>query len=149
MAVIIGTNSYGDEAGLQDYADARGVTISGDKTQLLIKAMDWVEIQCYRFRKYEDDQALQFPRDQTFYDVDIGAVPPEVITTQYVAALLIDSGENLNPVIERAVKEEEVFQAVRVEYQDNSAEKSQYPQLTLLLKRWMSGGSGSFEVIRG
>lgn len=149
MAVVIGTNSYGDEAGLQAYADARGVTILGDKTQLLIGAMDYLEIQSYKYRKYDYDQALQFPRSQTTYDVDLGTVPPEVITAQYVAALLIDSGEELNAVVERSTKMEEVFQAVSVEYMDNAAETNYYPQLTKLLARWLAGGSGTFTVSRG
>lgn len=148
MAVVVGTNSYGDETGLQAYADARGVTISGDLTQLLIGAMDWLEIQAYKYFKYSSDQVLQFPRSTTTYDVDAGTVPPEVIVAQYVAALLIDGGEDLNPTVERAVKEEEVFQAVRTEYMDTASETTRYPQLTSLLRRWLASTGGSFEVIR-
>lgn len=148
MPVIVGTDSYGDETGLQAYADARGITIIGNLTVLLIKAMDWIEIQSYKYQKYESDQALQFPRSTTMYDVDLGTVPPEVIRAQYVAALLIDSGENLNPVVKRSVKRIEVYQGVKKEFMDNAEETSSYPQLTRLLYRWLTGGYGSFEVSR-
>lgn len=148
MAVVIGTNSYGDETGLQAYADDRGITITGDLTQLLIKAMDWVEIQSYKWQKYDAGQSLQFPRSSTYYDVDAGTVPPEVITAQYVAALLVDSGEDLNPVVGRAKKMTDVYQAVKTEFMDNANETSMYPQLTQLLSRWLLSSGGSFTVTR-
>lgn len=150
MSIIVGTNSYVDQTYLLEYATDRGITIIESNTAiLLIKAMDWVEIQTYKYQKYQSDQALQFPRSVTTYDVTLGTVPPEVLTAQCVAALLIDGGEDLTPVVERAVRREEVFQATKVEYMDTADETNRYPQLTQLLSRWLDGGTGSFEVRRG
>lgn len=140
MAVIVGTNSYGDEAGLAAYAAARGVTITGDQTVLLIKAMDWLEIQPFTSEKYAWDQALQFPRLYTFYDVVAGVVPPEIIIAQYAAALLIDSGEDLNPVVGREKKSVGAGRnAITVEYMDNASSTSTYPQLTKIIARHLGG----------
>lgn len=150
MAVTIGTDSYGDEAGLEAYATKRGVTIVGDKSVLLIKAMDWLESLDFLGVKYIYTQALQFPRLPTPYDVDAGTVPPEVINAQYAAALLIDSGEDLNPVIEPAIKRENYGRtAVEIEYQDNASPINSYPQLTRLLKRHLANTGGQFRVTRG
>lgn len=149
MSIIVGTNSYVNQTYLLQYAVDRGITIVEPNVAiLLIKSMDWIEVQTYKYQKYESDQALQFPRSVTTYDVPLGTVPSEVLTTQCVAALLIDSGEDLNPIVERAVKREEVFQATKVEYMETADEVNRYPQLTQLLSRWLDGGSGSFEVRR-
>jgi len=148
MAVVVGTNSYGDEAGLLAYATARGTTITGDQTELLIKTMDWLEIQVYNGRKYEEFQALEFPRSPTLYGEVAGVVPDDVVTAQYVGALLIDSGETLNPVIGRETKMEKV-DVIEVEYMDGAASKTLYPQLTGLLRPFLGSSGSSFTVKRG
>lgn len=149
MSIVVGTNSYVNQTYLLEYAADRGITIVESNVEiLLIKAMDWIEVQQYKYQKYDSTQTLQFPRSVTTYDVTLGTVPSEVLTTQCVAALLIDSGEDLNPIVERAVKREEVFQATKVEYMETADETNRYPQLTRLLSRWLDGGSGSFEVRR-
>ncbi len=148
MSVTVDTDSYGDESGLNSYADARGVTISGDETELLIAAMDWLEVQVFHSYKYEEDQALEFPRALNLYGDTSGSVPDNIITAQYVAALLIDSGESLNPTIDRAVKREKV-DVIEVEYMDNANSAKTYPQLTSLLRKYLSVYGGSFVVSRG
>lgn len=140
MAVTIGTDSYGDEAGLQAYADARGVTVAGDKTQLLYKAMDWLEIQPYLGVKYNYSQPLQHPRTPTLYDVTAGTVDPDIIKAQYVAALLIDAGQDLNPVVKPARKRVGAGRnAIEVEYQPYANDRNTYPELQSLLRRHLAG----------
>lgn len=150
MAVTVGTDSYGDETGLQDYADARGVTIAGDLTQLLIKAMDYIESRQYTGNRYDltTPQPLEFPRDWTPLYVPLGTVPQDVITAQYVAALLIDSGEDLQPVVGRALKRQRVEGAVEREWMDNASETKRYPQLSALLGQFMASSGTSFAVVR-
>jgi hypothetical protein len=136
MAIVVGTNSYVTEAELQAYADERGITIAGTLSQLLIKAMDWMEIQKYKGQKYSESQALEFPRNFTRYDVDSGDVPPDVKEAQYVAALYVDGGNELNPAVGRATKKEKV-DVVEVEYMDNASSTTTYPRLYDILRFWL------------
>ena len=51
------------EAELTTYASDRGITIATvDKTTLLIKAMDYIEVQLFKGVKTVSTQALQFSR---------------------------------------------------------------------------------------
>ncbi len=147
MAVTVGADSYGDESGLGAYATARGVTISGHETELLIKAMDWLEIQSFKSCKLVETQSLQFPRYEYNYGDTYGEVPGNIVTAQYVVALLIDSGEDMNASVGRAIKRERV-DVLEVEYMDNASSTTMYPQLDLLLKDYLSGFGGTFEVKR-
>ncbi len=146
MAVTVGTDSYGDETGLNAYADAREIELSGDETVLLLKAMDWFEIQLYFSIKYSESQALQFPRLETRYGDTSGEVPANIIKAQYVAAVLIDTGNNLNPVQARLTKREKV-DIVEIEYLDGSVAAT-YPELEALLRNYLVTKSGLAVVTR-
>lgn len=141
MAVVVGTNSYATEAELAAYALARGITIAGVQTTLLIKAMDWLEVQPFFYDKTEDTQALEHPRNEET------TVPARIKQAQIVAALLIDGGASLLGAVDRAVKSEKVG-SLAVEYMDGASESARYPELTALLRGFV-GGSGGFTVSRG
>ena len=138
MAIVVGTNSYVTEAELTAYATARGVTISGDTEQLLIKAMDYIEAQIYKGDKYDTDtnQPLEFPRTPTDQETAT-TVPPKIETAQIVAALLIDSGEELFSTVDRAVKREKI-DVIEVEYMDGASETKRYRQLDILLSPYLA-----------
>jgi len=149
--IVVGTNSYGTEAGLATYAADRGVTISGTASELLIQAMDDLELRSYKGYKWNREQALSQPR--TWYDYDNGDEPGEVpdafIEAQYINALLIDAGNTLNAPIERAVKREKV-DVIEVEYQETAAPQTIFPKVNLLLAKYLRSSSGmSFEVRNG
>lgn len=149
MATItVGTNSYVTEAELTTYATDRGVTIAAaDKSVLLIKAMDFLEVQRWTGYKTVSTQALQWPRvlcaSNAFgypYGYDYGTylfipceydsttVPNEIKSAQMIAALLIDGGEDIQPTVARAVKREKV-DVIEVEYMDNALATSYYSKL--------------------
>ena len=160
MAIVVNTNSYVTEAELTEYATARGVTISGDTAVLLIKAMDYIEVNQYIGVKTVPSQALQFPRlicggygyqdnyyprnfsynnGSWFYngcEYDSTTVPDDIKKAQIVAALLIDSGEDLQATTTQAIKREKVS-SLEVEYQDNSTATKSYPQLNALLRPFL------------
>ena len=146
-SIIVGTNSYVTEAELTIYATDRGVTIAGDTAQLLIKAMDWLEIQPFSGSKYDYDQDLQFPRYP--YSPQLpNVVPDNIEKAQIVAALEIDSGADLLATIDRAVKREKV-DVIEVEYQENASEVARYPELDMLIAEFLTSTGGSFGVVRG
>jgi len=101
---VVGANSYVTEAELTAYAVARGITISGDPEELLIRAMDYLENQEFIGTKYQHDQALQWPRayviiDKFYFDVD--EIPPLLKDSQCEIALAIDNGEDPLADVER------------------------------------------------
>ncbi len=152
MATIeVGTNSYGTEAGLQTYADDRGITISeSDLSILLTKAMDNLESRSYKGDKYDREQALAQPR--TWYDYtngdEAGVVPDAFVDAQYMNALLIDSGEVLNAPIKRAVKKEKV-DVLETEYQDNASSQTIYQSVDSLISKYLISSGSSFRVSNG
>jgi hypothetical protein len=140
--IVVGENSYVTEAELTTYADDRGETISGDTSVLLIKAMDYIEMQSYKGLLYVDGQDLVFPR--TFYNwdtEDAGEVPPKVKEAQLVSALLIDQGADLTPSFGRAVKREKV-DVIEREFMDNAQTVTTYPQITRLLAYYLDNAGG-------
>lgn len=143
MALVVGTDTYVTEAELTAYATARGITIlASNKEIILLKAMDYIEIQSYWGTKTDPDQELEFPRNGETI------VPEKIKTAQIVTALLIDSGENMFPTPEQAIKREKI-DIIEIEYQDFTNSLKNYPQLNKLLTPFLSSSGGSFVVSRG
>ena len=142
MALVVGTNTYVTVAELTAYALARAITIVNDEETLLIKAMDYIEIQSYWGTKTDEDQDLEFPRNGDT------VVPEKIKTAQIITALLIDSGEDMFPISEQAVKREKV-DIIEIEYQNFTNSIKNYPQLNKLLTPFLSSSGGSFVVSRG
>lgn len=143
MALVVGTDTYVTEADLTAYATARGITIlASNKEIILLKAMDYIEVQSYWGAKTDPDQELEFPRNGDT------VVPEKIKTAQIVTALLIDSGEDMFPTSEQAVKREKV-DIIEIEYQDFTNSLKNYPQLNKLLVPFLSSSGGSFTVSRG
>ena len=159
MTVIVGTDSYATEAELLAYATARGITISGDQSQLLIKAMDWLESNMFDGAKRDYTQTLKWPRYSSSnygdfndpwieYPLDSNNVPLNIKNAQIAAALIYDAGGDPIGAISRTVKREKV-DVLEVEYSDNAAAVTLYPILTSLLAPFMSSNGTSFKVSRG
>lgn len=146
MALIVGTNSYVTSATIVSYATERGITISGDVDELGLKAMDYIEAQIYKGDKYDTDtnQPLEFPRVPTDQELAT-TVPPKIETAQIVAALLIDSGEDLFSTVDRAVKREKI-DVLEVEYMPGASETKRYRQLDILLAPYLANSGNNFTV---
>lgn len=145
MATItVGTNSYVTEAELTTYATDRGITLAGSPDVLLIKAMDWLEVQPFSGSKADPDQDLQFPRNGET------TVPQAIKNAQMVAAILIDSGEDLMMPQGQRVLSESVAGAVSVSYSDTGRQSTYYPQLSALLRPYLGNdGGNTFSIARG
>ena len=136
------TVGYVTEDELEAYATARGITISGNKAVLLQKALDWLELQPFSGVKYDEDQDLEFPRD------DDDEVPDKIKTAQMVCALIYDSGGDPLAAISKKVIREKV-DVLEVQYSESSSSNDLYPQLSLLLAPYLTGGGSGFNVVRG
>ena len=136
------TVGYVSEDELTAYATARGITISGNKAVLLQKALDWLELQPFSGEKYDEDQELEFPRD------DDDEVPDKIKTAQMVCALIYDAGGDPLAAISKKVIREKV-DVLEVQYSESSSSNDLYPQLSLLLAPYLTGGGSGFNVVRG
>ena len=161
MAIIVGTNSYVTEAELTAYATDRGVTIvAADKAVLLIKAMDYIETRMFIGTKTVYNQPLQWPRilcGSTLYsqyplnynsvpcEYDSATVPTQIKNAQMIAALLIDSGYDLQSTLSQAVKREKV-DVIEVEYQDNTTSSEQFRSLNDILRPFLQSGMRAVRV---
>jgi len=131
--------SYATTTELTDYATARGITIVGDAIVLLTKALDYVDSQNYKGSKTSYLQPYAFPRIMDVsldFNPDVNAVPTNIKTAQIVAALLIDSGEDLQANQTQSVKREKV-DVIEVEYQDGTTTKTRYTSLDALLRPYL------------
>ena len=107
------TVGYVSEDELLAYAEARGITISGNTAVLLQKALDWLELQPFSGVKYDEDQELEFPRD------DDDEVPDKIKTAQMVCALIYDAGGDPLAAISKKVIRETV-DVLEVQYSESS-----------------------------
>jgi hypothetical protein len=155
MPVTVGTNSYASESELTAYATDRGVTIAGDKTVMLIKAMDWLENHNFVGAKEINSQPLKWPRyntglsDDVLYDAN--DVPVDIKQAQMACALIYDKGGDPLATIGRAKKRIKV-DVIETEYDDKAVVNPIYPVLNLLIAQFINqsqSGGTSFAVNRG
>lgn len=153
-SIVSGANSYVSEAELTAYATARGLTLTSGAEQLLISAMDWVEVQSFKGTKSTSGQPLQWPRESVYIDgylIASDEIPQDLKLLQMRLAADIDAGSDPNGVSSQNVKQETVFGAVSVTYQDGSGVSNVSKQTTALLSKLTVGGGGvnQFSVMRG
>lgn len=152
-SIVTGANSYTTTTELTDFATARGITISGDPEQLLLKAMDYLETLSFIGLKKTRDQPLQWPRSGVWidaYDFPDDEIPQELKNGQIEIALAEDAGNGPLQVIEPGIKREK-FDVFETEYQDNVGTNNIDPAIGRALHKLLVGGSAggtSFRVVR-
>ena len=140
--------SYASEAELAAYALARGITVTGTDTELLITAMDYIESHNFIGYKYSSTQALLWPRDNVYIDgyyIDRDEIPTLLKEAHIESALSIDGGVNPLADIGRAVKSEKV-DVIEVEYMDNASESTYISSINAKLDKLIKSRTGSFRV---
>jgi len=106
------SNTYASVSQLTTYAADRNITLTGtygDETEVLYKAMDFLEALPFIGYKYTDAQALQWPRYGVVidtYDVLTTEIPQQLITAQLAIAIAIDQG--FDPLARYARTQEQV-----------------------------------------
>lgn len=147
MATITkGVNSYVTVAEAEAYQADRGYTFTGDVSIMLIKAMDYLNLQDWAGTKTDEDQDLDFPRNG---DTE---VPVKIEQAQIIIATYADQGVDLLAPVGRAVKRKKI-DVLETEYMDNASATTTYPEINALLGGYLAtntlGGSNSFEVYKG
>lgn len=122
-SIVTGANSYVSAADLAAYAAARGVTLTGTDSVLLLKAMDYLESFDARFKgkRITRDQPLSWPRDGAViegWEWGSTEIPRQVINAQLTLCIEIDGGSDpLNPpAADLPVVRQRVEGAVDVSY---------------------------------
>jgi len=94
--VVAGANSYVTESALIAYALDRGIALNIEASQLLIRAMDWIEVQKYKGDQVTTDQVLQWPRanvaDKIYSVIYSDVIPAQLKAQQMYVATGIDQG---------------------------------------------------------
>lgn len=151
MALVIQTNdglnnanSYASVVELNNYADTRGITLTGNAEQLLLIAMDTIESKRYKGEQFKADQSTKWPR------MGLG-VPRDIKTAQIMLAVAADTALPVTDTPTAQVKSEAV-DVIKVEYFEGG--NSQSALLTMvddLLKPYLAGLSMgvNFKVFRG
>ncbi len=136
-------NSYVSVAELEAYAADRGITIAGDGSELLIKAMDWLLIKAFSGTMLLATQPLHFPTKQS-------GVPNNIKIAEMVAALETDAGSDLLAPLQPRVIQQTVFGAVSRTFSDKGNQATVFTQLNALIAPFLSSGGGfGFVVSRG
>lgn len=141
-SIVTSANSYVTTTELSNYASDRNVTISGDASELLIQAMDYIESLDFIGIKYTNDQSLQWPRTDVIIDgyyQDLDYIPTQLKNGQMAAALAIDAGNGPLIDLPRSVKRQRVGE-LEVEYMDGSASTIVVRTINSQLRKLLRGG---------
>ena len=133
------------------YAAARGITISGDVSSMLLQGMTYLQTLDYIGLKNTKEQALQWPRLNAYIDsfvITTTEIPQLLKDLQAEVTIAIDAGNDPLATVERAVKKEKI-DVIEIEYQDNAAPFAYNLRIKSLERKLVtsSGGSG-FTVMR-
>jgi hypothetical protein len=151
-SIVTDANSYITELELTTYATARGITLVGNTEQLIIKAMDYIEILDFAGTKTLKAQSLQWPRLNVLVDgfsIGVDEIPKELITGVIKTCLKIDEGFEMLPDFEQAIKREKVDGAVEVEYQDGTSAEPYYSEINTALSKLLDSDSYGFQFSVG
>lgn len=154
--IVTGANSYVSEADFSAYLSSRGKTFgssNGSKEQVLIKSMDYIEIQEFIGTKLTKAQSLQWPRAGAVIDgfvIEQDEIPEDLKYAQLDTALSIDEGNNPLDPLDRETKREKVGD-IEVEYSDGASDDVELRSVDSRLKKLVSGGAGSgyVRIVRG
>jgi len=137
--LVSGANSYITLAEFKAWADDRGITYGNDSllSQQLYRATDYFETLRFRGLKADENQTMQWPRDQVLIDgyaVDSNEIPSEVKLSIYeLIKIEIDGDSKLAPS-EREVTSEQI-DSIKITYKDNAGMKRSTPALERALRK--------------
>lgn len=145
---VASSNTYVTAAELDTYADERGKTISGTQADLLIQAMDYLEVQPFKGFRKTNTQSLSWPRTDVYIDGWLQAsntIPQELKDAQAEIAIAIDEGYSPFARIDRKTKREKVG-SLEVEYSDSAANNPQVQTIWLKLQKVINSNYGVIRV---
>lgn len=110
-ANVTNSNTYISITELIAYSIARGVTLTTDAEQLIIKSMDYVDSLSFIGFKANEDQSLQWPRSGVEIDgyiVDSDEIPQLLKDSLMVTCLELEAGNDQLSTIDRETSSESI-----------------------------------------
>jgi hypothetical protein len=151
-SIVAGANSYVSLSFADTFHTDRGNTAwTGNneaKQAALIKATDYIE-QVYNGRwkgiLVDDAQALSWPRYGAGPETD--EIPTALKQAVCILALESIGGDELNPVLDRAIKREKVG-PLETEFMDGTTRGKTRPAISGLLRSYVTGSAINGTVVR-
>jgi hypothetical protein len=134
-ALVSGANSYVTVANFSDWAASRGVTHTVDDNEIeqkILRAMDYFESLRFLGVKRDENQSLQWPREQVYidgYSVDSDEIPTQVKNALYELVKAEFDGDSYMSPQERQVTSEKIGD-ISVTYKDNAGMRKRTPAFT-------------------
>lgn len=137
--LVSGADSYVTLAEFKAWADKRGVTYGTDDavTQQIYRAMDYIESLNFIGEKSDENQALQWPRDQVVIDgyyIDSDEMPSELKVAVYESIKAEIDGDSRMTASDRRTISEKVGD-LQVTYANNADVKRSIPAVTRALRK--------------
>ena len=137
--LVSGADSYVTLAEFKAWADKRGVTYGTDEvvTQQVYRAMDYIESLNFIGEKSDENQALQWPRDQVVIDgyyIDSDEMPNELKVAVYESIKAEIDGDSRMTASDRRTISEKVGE-LQVTYANNADVKRSIPAVTKALRK--------------
>jgi len=137
--LVSGADSYVTLAEFKAWADKRGVTYGTDEvvTQQIYRAMDYIESLNFIGEKSDENQALQWPRDQVVIDgyyIDSDEMPNELKVAVYESIKAELDGDSRMTASDRRTISEKVGE-LQVTYANNADVKRSIPAVTKALRK--------------
>mgnify|MGYP000417857651 CR=1 FL=1 len=137
--LVSGADSYVTLAEFKAWADKRGVTYGTDSavTQQIYRAMDYIESLNFIGEKSDENQALQWPRDQVVIDgyyIDSDEMPNELKVAVYESIKAEIDGDSRMTASDRRTISEKVGD-LQVTYANNADVKRSIPAVTRALRK--------------
>ena len=157
-SVVAGANSYASASDLAAYADARGIELTGEPDQLLIKAMDYLAAleDSWQGSRVSATQSLAWPRQGVYlygYPVASDSVPQSLKDGQCQLAIEADT-QSLMPTVQPGVTGSvirEKVDVIEVAYAEGSNNTQPiFTAANRILKPLMraTGGASNFAVVK-
>ena len=137
--LVSGANSYITIAEFKSWADDHGITYGTDDaiSQQLYRAHDYFETLRFRGLKSDENQTMQWPRDQVLIDgyaVESNEIPKEVKLSIYELIKIEIDGDSKMAPSEREVTSEQI-DSIKITYKDNAGMKRSTPALERSLRK--------------
>ena len=105
-------STYITGAELTAYASARGITLTNDPDQLVIRAQDYVDGSNFIGTKTDPLQPMEWPRQNAYFNgvlLDDSIIPDysgggSVIKMEYETAIAIDQGNDPLAIVDNSIK---------------------------------------------
>lgn len=138
-SLVSGADSYVTLAEFKAWADKRGISYGTDEavTQQIYRAMDYIEGLDFIGEKSDENQSLQWPRDQVIIDgyyIDSDEMPAELKVAVYESVKAEIDGDSRMTASERRTISEKV-DSIQVTYASNADVKRSIPAVNRALRK--------------